>query len=44
MGLVAAMARLDALLSAHLAAEELFVTPLLEERVTLDHHGDQPRA
>ena len=29
---VAAMARLDALISAHLAQEELFVLPLLEER------------
>jgi hemerythrin-like domain-containing protein len=29
---VAAMARLDALVSAHLAQEELFVLPLLEEK------------
>ena len=31
--LVAAMARLDALLSAHLAQEELFVLPLLGEKL-----------
>jgi hypothetical protein len=30
---VAAMARLDALISAHLAQEELFVLPLLDEKV-----------
>lgn len=30
--LVAAMARLDALLTAHMAEEEMFVLPLLEER------------
>lgn len=30
--LVAAMARLDALLTAHIAEEEMFVLPLLEER------------
>jgi hemerythrin-like domain-containing protein len=33
IALVAAMARLDSLLSAHLAHEERFVVPLLEERV-----------
>jgi hemerythrin-like domain-containing protein len=32
--LIAAMARLDALLTAHLAEEEMFVLPLLEERAT----------
>ena len=42
--LVAAMARLDALLSAHLAHEELFVMPLLEERATPARHGDQSRS
>jgi Hemerythrin HHE cation binding domain. len=36
---LAAMARLDALISAHLAQEELFVLPLLEE-----HAARTPRA
>lgn len=36
-GLVAAMARLDALLSAHLAQEELSVLPLLQEGVAVAH-------
>jgi hypothetical protein len=34
-GLVAAMARLDALVSAHLAQEELSVLPLLEDGVAI---------
>jgi iron-sulfur cluster repair protein YtfE (RIC family) len=34
-GLVAAMARLDAVLSAHLAQEELSVVPLLQEGVAV---------
>ena len=38
--LVAAMARLDALFTAHLAQEELFVLPLLDERGA--HHDRQP--
>lgn len=38
-GLVAAMARLDALISAHLAQEELTVLPLLEDHaVARDSH------
>lgn len=41
-GLVAAMARLDALLSAHLALEELFVLPLLDEARPVLRHGAQP--
>lgn len=41
-GLVAAMARLDALLSAHLAQEEMFVMPLLDERATAARPGGQP--
>lgn len=40
--LVAAMARLDALLAAHLAQEELFVLPLLEERTAITRHGGEP--
>jgi iron-sulfur cluster repair protein YtfE (RIC family) len=36
--LVAAMARLDALLSAHLAQEELYVLPLLDEASSRPHH------
>jgi hemerythrin-like domain-containing protein len=40
--LIAAMARLDALLSAHLAQEDLFVTPLLQERVLATRRGDKP--
>jgi hypothetical protein len=36
-GLVAAMARVDALLSAHLAQEELSVLPFLEEGVAIAH-------
>lgn len=36
--LVAAMARLDALLTAHLAGEEMFVLPLLDEQAA----GAQP--
>ena len=40
--LLAAMARLDALLSAHLAQEELFVMPLLEEQASTAHHGGRP--
>jgi hemerythrin-like domain-containing protein len=42
--LIAAMARLDALLSAHLAQEDLFVTPLIEERVAAARHGAPTRA
>lgn len=42
-GLVAAMARLDALLSAHLAQEELSVLPLLEEGATIPHHLEHAR-
>jgi len=42
--LIAAMARLDALLSAHLAQEDLFVTPLLQERVSATRHGAKPGA
>ena len=38
--LVAAMARLDALLTAHIAQEELFVVPLLEERTGGKSHGE----
>ena len=41
--LVAAMARLDALLTAHLAQEELFVLPLLEEQSSSIRHADKPR-
>jgi hemerythrin-like domain-containing protein len=37
--LVAAMARLDALLTAHIAQEELFVVPLLEEHAGGEPHG-----
>jgi hemerythrin-like domain-containing protein len=42
--LIAAMARLDALVSAHLAQEELVVTPLLDERVVVARHGGDARA
>ena len=42
--LIAAMARLDALLSAHLAQEDLFLTPLIEERVSSARHGASARA
>ena len=41
--LVAAMARLDAVLSAHLAQEELFLPPLLEEHGATIRHGDPQR-
>lgn len=40
--LVAAMARLDALLSAHLAQEELFVLPLLEAAGPTLRHAPRP--
>lgn len=40
--LLAAMARLDALLSAHLALEELFVLPLLDETGPPLRHGSRP--
>jgi len=43
-GLVAAMARLDALLSAHLAQEELSVLPLLEGSVAISHHLEHARS
>jgi iron-sulfur cluster repair protein YtfE (RIC family) len=36
-GLVAAMARIDALVSAHLAQEELSVLPLLDDEVAQPH-------
>lgn len=42
-GLVAAMARLDALLSAHLAQEELSVLPLLEDGSAVPHHLEHAR-
>lgn len=42
--LIAAMARLDALLSAHLAQEDLFLTPLIEERVSAARRGASARA
>ena len=42
-GLVAAMARLDALLSAHLAQEELSVLPLLEDGVVIPQHLEHAR-
>lgn len=42
--LIAAMARLEALLSAHLAQEDLFLTPLIEERVSAARHGAPTRA
>jgi iron-sulfur cluster repair protein YtfE (RIC family) len=43
-GLVAAMARLDALLSAHLTQEELLVVPLLEAGVAVPHSPERLRA
>ena len=39
-GLVAAMARVDALLSAHLAQEELSVLPVLEEGTAVSHAAE----
>ena len=42
-GLVAAMARLDALLSAHHAQEELSVLPLLEAGVAVPHSPERLR-
>ena len=42
-GLVAAMARLDALLSAHLAQEELSVLPVLEEGIAVSHAAERDR-
>lgn len=41
--LIAAVARLDALLSAHLAEEELIVLPLIEAGTARTHHGGDPR-
>ena len=43
-GLVAAMARVDALLSAHLAQEELSVLPLLGDDVAVPHHAHPAEA
>ena len=43
-GLVAAMARLDALLCAHLAQEELSVLPLLEDGVAVSQGRSPGRA
>jgi len=43
LSLVTAMARLDAVLSAHLAQEELFLPPLLEEYGAIGRDGDPQR-